>query len=247
MKSYSILFFTFITLLFSSCRKDQGATISSDPNVINGCEITQSQIVTTNLVSHQVHTYINNYQYDSLGRLTYAGDGYGHDTSHYHYHDNDCDDDNHGSWHSSSNGYTISSISPKGSYQYSYDGDGYLQLLIYIDSASQGHDDSYTESFYWDNGNLSYSIKQFSFQTVPVMTSYTYYTDKANQVLIPTSVHLGKRSKNLLQHQISTAGNMIVSEYSFTYTFDGTGKVAQYTQVNQSHQQSVFTLIYTCH
>ena len=247
MKSYIVILITMISLVFSSCKKESSTNISTNPNMVNGCEIIQSQVVTTNLISHQVHTYINNYQYDSLGRLTYAGDGYGNDTSHFHYHDNDCDDDNHGSWHNSSNGYAISSVSPRGRYQYSYDGDGYLQLLIYTDSSSQGQDDSYTESFYWDNGNLSYSIKQYSFQTVPVLTSYTYYTDKANQVLVPTSVQLGKRSKNLLQHQVSTAGNMIISEYSFSYTIDGSGKVAQYTQVNQAHQQSVYTLIYTCH
>ena len=88
MKSYILILISIISLAFSSCKKDAATTISSNPNMINGCEIVQSQIVTTNLVTHQVRTYINNYQYDSLGRLTYAGDGFGSDTSHYHYHDN---------------------------------------------------------------------------------------------------------------------------------------------------------------
>jgi len=237
-----------LSLVFSSCRKEASSSVSTNPNIVNGCEIIQAQVVTTNLVSHQVHTYINQYQYDSLGRLTYAGDDLGNDSSHFHYHDNDCDDDNHGSWHSSSNGYTVSSEGPRGRYQYSYDGNGYLQLEIYTDSSGFGPDDSYTESYYWDNNNnLSLSIKQYSSQTIPLTTTYSYYTDKANQVLVPSTLQLGKHSRNLIQQKTSSEGNTVVSSYSYSYIYDGSGKVAQYTETNQGHQQAVYTLIYSCH
>ena len=208
-----------ISLVFSSCKKESSTTVSNNPNMVNGCEITQSQIVATNLLTHQVHTYINIYQYDSLGRLTYSGDGFGSDTSHFHYHDQD-----------------------------SYDGNGYLQLEIYTDSSGFGPDDSYTESYYWDNNNnLSLSIKQYSSQTIPVTTTYSYYTDKANQVLVPSTLPLGKSSKNLLQQKTSSEGNTVLSSYSYTYIYDGSGKVAQYTETNQGRQQAVYTLVYSCH
>ena len=89
MRVYKIIFFTLTTLVFSSCKKEAANVVSTNPNIINGCEIVQAQVVTTNLVSHQVHTYINHYQYDSLARLTYAGDDLGSDSSHFHYHDNE--------------------------------------------------------------------------------------------------------------------------------------------------------------
>ncbi len=250
MSSYR---FFFIVLLFSvtmsSCKKDAISGLQTNPNIVNGCEIIQTQIVQTNLNTQQIHSYLNIYQYDSLTRLIYMGDGMNNDTNHYHYNGHDCDGDHNSISVTSSDGYVISSASSNGSYQYSYDANGYLQLETYTDSVHhQGHNDSYTETFYWDNsGNLSYSVKLYQSQPAPVTTTYSYYTDKPYQVLLPTTWQKGKSNINLTKQITVAVNGSPISMDSYSYIFDGQGKVAQFTDLTQGQAQTVYTLTYSCH
>lgn len=237
-----------LMLAATGCRKDAAPVIATNPNIINGCEIVQSQVVETDLYSGQIHSYINTYHYDSLARLISISDGEHSDTDHYEYQGHDCQGDHNNSWHNTPDGFVQSASDQNGSYQYSYDGNGYLQLEIYTDSVHLSHDDSYTKSYYWDSrGNLSYTVKQERSQPSPVTTTYTYYTDKANQVLIPSTWQKGKRSANLIkQAEVSSSGTIASSE-TYSYIFDAQGKVAQFTNVTAGQHQTVYTLTYSCH
>jgi hypothetical protein len=246
-----VTLFTFIALIlslaFGGCKKETASIVATNPNIINGCEIIQSQVVQTDLNSGQIHSYINTYQYDSLIRLIAIGNGQNNDTDHYHYQGHDCDGDHNSIWHNSPQGFVLSSIDGAGSYQYSYDGGGYMQLEIYTDTL-QRHNDSYTRSYYWDiNGNLSYTVKQCRSQPTPVTTTYSYYTDKPNQELIPSSWQAGRTSANLIRQAVVSSNGAVISTDSYTYIFDAQGKVAQYTDLTVGEKQTVYTLAYSCH
>ena len=248
--SFRILVISVFVMMLaaSGCKKEAASAIVTNPNIINGCEIVESQVVQTELFSGQIRSYINTYQYDSLVRLISVGDGENGDTDHYLYHGHDCQGDHSNSWHYTADGYVQSASDQNGSYQYSYDGNGYLQLEIYTDSTHQGHDDSYTKSYYWDSkGNLLYTVKQERSQPDPLTTTYSYYTDKTDQILIPRSWQKGKLSTNLIrQADVSSNGSVISSE-SYTYIFDTQGKVAQFTVVTAGQHRTVYTLTYSCH
>lgn len=237
-----------LTLTLAGCRKGTVPAATTNPNIINGCEIIQTQVVQTDISSGQIHSYIYTYQYDSLMRLTSVGDGQHSDTDHYQYQGHDCDGDHNNIWHNSTQGFVTTASDANGSYQYSYDGNGYIQLEIYADSMHQGHDDSYTKSYYWDgNGNLSYTVKQNRSHPNPIITNYTYYLDKPNQVLSPSCWQIGKSSSNLIQQSAISSNGVTMSTDSYSYIFDGQGKVAQYTDLSTGQHQTVYTLTYSCH
>jgi YD repeat-containing protein len=233
----------------SSCQK--GTSVSPpaiNPNLVDGCVISQSQVVETDLSSHQIHSYIDTYLYDSLYRVICINSGQNNDTDLYVYTGSSCSGEHNTIWYISAQGYTLSSVSPGGSYQYTYDGNGYIQLETFTDSVHHGgSNNSYTESYYWDsNGNLSRSQRQYITQPTPVVTIYSY-TTKANQTLAPSSWTKGRASANLINQVVVSSGSTTVSSDSYTYMFDVDGKVAQYTDVTAGQKQTVYTLNYSCH
>jgi YD repeat-containing protein len=247
MRPYLYLFLFFLSsIACTSCRKGQSAG-PSNPNIIMGCEIVKTQVTKTYFNSYQSpFSYTNTYEYDSLGRVTQIWDGQNNDTDHYEYNGHDGWGNQNSYWHYSAGGNLLSSSDPEGSYQYTYDGNGYLQLVVFTDTMHYGSSHSYTETYYWGNNNLSYSVRLSSSQPVPVTTTYSYYADLPNQVLIPISTLTGHISANLPKQVVITMNGSVVSSDSYTYIFDASGKVAQYTDQNLGQSTSVCTLSYSC-
>lgn len=248
MRSSLIFMVLLLMISFAGCKKGSDSVAPlSNPNIINGCEIIQVQVVETDQRSGQIHSYINSYQYDSVQRLIDENDGEHDETDHYSYLSNDCNGDHHQNWHSSAQGFVVSGSDNEGNYQYSYDGNGYLQLEIFTDSMHQGHDESYTKSYYWDGGNLSYTVKQERSQSSPQTTNYSYFTDKPGQQLAPSSWHKGRSSANLIKQIVVSYNGAVSSTDTYSYIFDTDGKVAQYTDLEAGERQTVYTLSYSCH
>gem|GEM_PF-6738704 len=232
-------------MAFESCKKTDG-TVTPNPNLVGSCVISSTQVVVTDLHSQQIHSYVNSYQYDGQYRLVTVSDGQNNDVDHYQYHGNDCDGDHNTTYHNSAQGYVLTSSDHDGTYVYSYDGNGYVQLEQFTDSTDVAH--NYIRSYYWDNNdNLSYSVKQIQGQTTPITTTYSYYTDKAAQTLIPSNWLEGHMSSNLVKQAVVSSGSTVISSDSYSYVFDSQGKVAQYTILTAGQKQTVYTLTYSCH
>ena len=233
-------------LILTSCRKDVSTTpVPNNPNVINGCKIIEVDYTVAGF--GPTRTFKSFYQYDSLNRLTSMTDGQHADTSHYHYQGSECHDDHDDHYHSDGNGNLLYLYQPHQSYQYLYDGEGYIQLEFYTDSFSTRH--SYSKSYIWENGNLTSTI-QISAGDDPIQTNYEYYNDKTYQVLLPANQIKGKPSKNLIKRMTVISGNQTLQADSYTYTMDGQGKVIQYVDAVTNYNipiSTTYDLTYQCH
>lgn len=220
-----------IAVSFTACKKDP-ALISS----------TSSRVKSETTTSPSGIAYTVSHTYDSSGRqitsqtdtvvTTYT---YGADTitktislaGHYFI-----------------TGYTANQwgrvVSDSKFYHYAYDGNAYLVNYSYT---GYGNYDStvYTIS----GGNVSTSVEhQADSATSNVITTSNTYLSNADTRDYGMAA-FGKPNANLLNTQTITQvlnGSTIVSNYTYTYTYDAQGRVAQ--QVKSSGS-SVYTTTYT--